>query len=369
MADGTDRMIRSGEARPLARMKSITTVMSVLTFGVVAVILLLNSLNPWWHAAVLAPSLIATMWVVTRWHTGLDRRTLTALLVLGTVTWIVAVLAGMSPVSMLGLAATGSIAIATRSRNRPRDSILLIGLVAVAGLPVLLVRPDELADYTLSAAFYAALFISIFWLNDITWRLFTELDAMRRTEAELAVMKERFRFASDLHDIQGHTLHVIRLKAAVAAKLQHSDPERTARELQDIQQLTVETIEQARDLASSTHKLTFSSELANATNLLEAAGIRVGLNGSASAVPDDALFALVLREATTNILRHSQARQAQLTIRPQKLTIRNDGAGPARPLRGLNTLQRRVSEAGGRLDARQAEESFELSLIMDPEPA
>lgn len=356
------------EAVPLQRMKSITTIMSVVTFGAVAAVLLGNSTDPWWHALLLAPSMVATLWVVSRWHTALAPRLLIPLLLLAEVTWILAVLLGMHPLSMLGLAVIGAIAITTRPGNRTVASLALTAVVAATGLLRLAVEPSSLSDYTFTPALYTLGVIAVFWLNDLTWRLFTELDAMRRTEAELAVIKERFRFASDLHDIQGHTLHVIKLKAAVAARLQHSDPERTAAELAEIQRLTAETIEQARELANSTHRLSFISELANVSNLLEAAGIKVQVNRPAhGGVSNDALFALVLREATTNILRHSQARNVGIDVERDRLVVRNDGAvNPGNPLRGLAALRVRVSEAGGVLEHANTNGTFSLTVGFKP---
>lgn len=94
----------------------------------------------------------------------------------------------------------------------------------------LLTDPGSVRSYTVNAALTSLGVTAVFWMNDLSWRLFTELDAMRRSEAELAVMKERFRFAADLHDIQGHTLHVIKLKAAVAAQRPGSNGCRTGRD-------------------------------------------------------------------------------------------------------------------------------------------
>lgn len=353
----------SDEAVPLQRMKSITTVMSVVSFGLVVVVLLAGSLDPWWHAAILAPSLVACLWVVSRWYQALNPRILIPVLILCEITWIAAVLFGLHPLSMVGLAVVGAIAITTHDVNRTRAALLLSALVAGTGLLTLAVNPAALSEYTWTPALYAAGIIAVFWINDLTWRLFTELDAMRRTEAELAVVKERFRFASDLHDIQGHTLHVIKLKAAVAARLQQSDPERTAAELAEIQRLTAETIDQARELANSTHRLSFVSELANAGNLLEAAGIKVRVDRqSTEPVARDAMFALVLREATTNILRHSQAREVEVTVTREQLDIRNDGAaGQGNPLRGLDVLRLRVGEAGGVLEHAHTDGNFTLT--------
>lgn len=297
---------RPDAAVPLQRMKQITTIITVLTFTAVAVVLLLNTADPLWSALLLVPSMLAALWAAAHWHTALPRPVLLSLLT----------------------------------------------------------DPGSVRSYTVNAALTSLGVTAVFWMNDLSWRLFTELDAMRRSEAELAVMKERFRFAADLHDIQGHTLHVIKLKAAVAARLQHSDPDRTAAELAEIQRLTAETIDQGRELANSTFRLSFESELANAVNLLEAAGIRVSIGRAPGVkVAHDAVFALVLREATTNILRHSQARNFTVTVTEGDLTVMNDGAaGPVNGPRGLAGLSVRAAEAGGVLTHTHKGSSFTVSL-------
>src|SRR5690606_1657694 len=75
-----------------------------------------------------------------------------------------------------------------------------------------------------------------------------ELEEARAREAELAVVRERMRFASDLHDIQGHTLHVVKLKIALAQRLVTRDPARAEAELRETYDLVGETIAQAREL-------------------------------------------------------------------------------------------------------------------------
>lgn len=352
------------DAPPLQRMRAITTVLTVVACAVPAVTVLVANAEPWPHALLLAPSLLASLWVASRWHTASRLPVLIPLLVLGAVTWAAAALLGVSPLAVLGLAVTGAIALTTHRVNRGQAAVLLTGLVAAIGLLSLLTHSGQVRDYTLSPALYTAAVIAIFWANDFVWRMFIELDAMRRTEAELAVTRERFRFASDLHDIQGHTLHVIKLKAAVAARLQFTDPERTAAELVEIQRLTAETIEQARELANSTHRLSFGSELANACNLLEAAGIGVTVDGQEGVpVRDDAVFALVMREATTNILRHSQARTVRIGVTAEQLSISNDGAtAPAKAPRGLGALKVRVANAGGVLEHSRDEGNFTVRV-------
>lgn len=160
------------------------------------------------------------------------------------------------------------------------------------------------------------------------------------------------------------TLHVIKLKAAVAARLQHIDPERVAAELAEIERLTGETIDQAQHLVNSTRRPSFTSELANATALLTAAGIGVDVSGGDThRAGDEDIFALVLREATTNILRHPAARTVTIAVTADALRISNDGAaGTGRRERGLAALRERVARSGGVLDVSRQDDSFTISL-------
>ncbi|MFW2513474.1 histidine kinase [Demequina sp. SO4-13] len=352
------------EVRPLTRMRAITTYTIVGTGILVGGLSLILSAGPWWHPALVAPSLIAAIWVVSRWHSPPRLPVLLGALAFAEITWAVAILVGVDVPAAVPVALIGGVIVATRPWSRSLWSLALVALIGATALLSLVSNPDSTLGFVVGSLFYTVLFIATFWLNDIAWKLFTELDAMRASDAELAVVKERMRFAADLHDIQGHTLHVIKLKAAVAARLQHTDPERVAAELAEIERLTGETIDQAQQLVNSTRRLSFASELVNATALMTAAGMEVDVSGGDTRVSaNEDLFALVLREGTTNILRHPVARNVSIAITADALTISNDGAtGTVRPERGLAALRERVAESGGALEVSHEADAFTLSL-------
>ena len=356
------------EVRPLARMRSITTAVMIGTVGVVGGLVLILSADAWWQAVLVLPSLALAVWVAAQWHSPPSRPMLLASVAFAEITFAVALLVGVDFAAVVPVAAIGGLGVATTTGSRRLRAVALLAMIGATALLSLISQPDAVVGNVVGALVYAVIFISTFWLNEIAWRLFTELDAMRRTEAELAVVKERMRFAADLHDIQGHTLHVIKLKAAVAAKLQHTDPERVASELADIARLTAETIDQAQHLVNSTRELSFPAELANATALLSAAGIEVSVEGadaseSVHGPEQEELRALVLREATTNILRHPSATTVRIGSTAHELAISNDGAaGPARPERGLAALRERVAAAGGALEVVHAGDDFTVRL-------
>jgi two-component system, NarL family, sensor histidine kinase DesK len=199
----------------------------------------------------------------------------------------------------------------------------------------------------------------------------TELEETRERDAELAVARERVRFASDLHDIQGHTLHVAKLKIALAQKLIHRDARRAEQELREIHDLIGDTIARTRELAYGQRRLNLSVELENARNLLEAAGIDVQVDRCAEVTsPAIDLLAQVLRETTTNILRHSRATRVHIVLTAHSLTVVNDGAGDAAlpELHGLAALAQRVADRGGELTAASANGQFRTAATF-PEQA
>nr|WP_323747417.1 histidine kinase [Catenulispora rubra] len=191
--------------------------------------------------------------------------------------------------------------------------------------------------------------------------LIAELEQSREREAELAVVRERMRFASDLHDIQGHTLHVVKLKIALAEKLLDSDPERVREELLEMHTLVGDTIAQTKELAYAQRRLNLSSELENAKNLFEAAGIHVRVEREAEVdTRASELLGQVLRETTTNILRHAQASRVQITLARSSIAIANDGAPdtPLPELGGLSILGQRLADNGGELTVEQKDGRF-----------
>ncbi|PRY69483.1 two-component system sensor histidine kinase DesK [Glaciihabitans tibetensis] len=240
--------------------------------------------------------------------------------------------------------------------------LLLAGLgfvVAPVGIAAL-VRPEQdWTAYLLTASVAYAVAVGLFLLNRYTWNRYLEIDAARRTGAELAVAQERYRFAADLHDIQGHTLHVLRLKTQLADKLIDRDPAAAHAHLAEAQALISETLANTRSLAFGERHLVVATELANAQELFAAAGIRCTVEGSMPATPNDELFALVVREATTNILRHAQAQEVTVRLGEGSLVITNDGSPePPRPRSGLARLAERFIAAGGTLQSGSASGVF-----------
>ncbi|GGZ82321.1 hypothetical protein GCM10010344_56760 [Streptomyces bluensis] len=194
------------------------------------------------------------------------------------------------------------------------------------------------------------------------WDVAGRLDRARRLEAELAVKDERLRFAADLHDIQGHHLQVIALKSELAARLAEVAPARAAAEMREVRRLSADALRDTRAVVHGYRRTTLDDEIAGAVRVLAAAGIdaRMVLDPTAATagLPDPArhLLGLVMREAVTNVLRHSHARHAEVDHRVTgglaRLRVSNDGAD-AYPAgaegTGLTALRERLRAAGGEL--------------------
>ncbi len=189
-------------------------------------------------------------------------------------------------------------------------------------------------------------------------RLNIELRQTREELAVAAVAAERERIGRDLHDILGHSLTAIAVKAGLARRLMGSDPAAAATEIGDVEQLAREALKDVRATASGYREVSLTAELGVAAGVLRAAGIRADLPATADDVDPDARETLgyVLREAVTNIVRHSGARTCQVVLRARSIEIVDDGDGVDRnPTNGtgsgLQNLADRLGAQGGSCEA------------------
>jgi two-component system sensor histidine kinase DesK len=319
----------------------------------------------WWEVVVLGIGVVATLVCFTRWAAGEVLRVALPCLIITAAVWLVAVLMVGSSAACFGISCVGSYVIPQLSRHRVAAAVALAAYVGAVGAARLLVSHEDVSDvlfqFVLIPTGITVVMIGLMFPNKGFYDVVEELEETREREAELAVIRERVRFASDLHDIQGHTLHVVKLKTALAQKLVDSDTERAKQELREIHALVSDTITQTKELAYAQRRLNLSAELENARNLFEAAGINVRVNREADVDPGASeLLGQVLRETTTNILRHAQATRVRITLTASSITIVNDGAqqGPLPELRGLAGLRQRVAGDGGELTVEQDNGQF-----------
>ena len=189
--------------------------------------------------------------------------------------------------------------------------------------------------------------------------------AEARTElAELAAENERMRIARDLHDLLGHSLTTITVKAGLARRLGSADPASAVSQIAEVEELCRQALSDVRSAVSGYRDVTLAGELARGRELLRASGIAAELP-TATDLVDPAhqeLFGWAVREGLTNVVRHARAHSCTVLLSPSAVEIVDDGAGD--PLaeelvpagNGLSGLRERAAAAGGTVDAgpRQA---------------
>lgn len=170
--------------------------------------------------------------------------------------------------------------------------------------------------------------------------------------ASLALSEEREEIARDVHDVLGHSLTVITLKAELAQRLLEIDPARAGAEMEAIAQLSRASLAEVRSTVTRLRVPDFSGEIEGAGRALQTAGIRAELPEAQSALAvagvNAKLFSWVLREAVTNMVRHSGANAARVRLSATGLDILDNGvgAGDARG-NGLTGMVQRVAASGG----------------------
>ncbi|WP_243408835.1 histidine kinase [Microbacterium sp. TPD7012] len=198
------------------------------------------------------------------------------------------------------------------------------------------------------------------------WDVMVTLDRARASEARLAATQERLRVATDVHDLQGHHLQVIALQLELAERLLPRDPDAGMEQLRAARVSVDEARQGTRDLATRYRSVPLSDELANARDLLRAAGLEVEavIDPDAAAAPASALGP-VIRETTTNVLRHGGGRRARLaltrTVDAWRYEIANDAVQGARfgdDGSGLDGVRRRIDDVHGTLEIHADAEEF-----------
>jgi two-component system, NarL family, sensor histidine kinase DesK len=254
-------------------------------------------------------------------------------------------------------------------------AVPLRAATAIAGGAILLVLvlphavPGWETKYNLAFSVFAAS-VAMWGILQIVERNF-QLAAAHSEIARLAVANERNRFARDLHDLLGHSLTVVTVKAELAGRLVRLAPERAETEIAELECIARGALRDVRDAVAGYREVVLAGELASARTVLSAAGIEAELSDAVDQVPADRqeLFGWVVREGVTNVVRHSSAKRCRIRITPTAVEITDDGRGPAEgPAttgHGLAGLRERAEAAGGSLSVgRSAEGGFAMSVRM-----
>jgi two-component system sensor histidine kinase DesK len=376
----------------------------------------------WWYtvsAIVFFELIVVLVWAATLSQVGVDRGAVIAVLVGGLV-WVFST----APLLRAYRQRTGeATAVEWRSILLPLGVAAAYGVLgwAISGAWVLLLLPLaqslQLLDWPRSVRARMVLLVTAlligFWVVDINvaftepplsavedrylagvfstilplttvlslwwWDVLIALDRARISEARLAATQERLSVATDVHDLQGHHLQVIALQLELAERLLHADPDAALEQLRAARLSVDEARQGTRDLATRFRSVPLPDELANARDLLRAAGIAADavVAADASSAPAS-IFGPVIRETTTNVLRHGGGRRARLALARQggswRYEISNDiapstddaGSSPGheRHGTGLEGIARRAGDAGGTLEVVSGEHDFTVIVTV-----
>ncbi|WP_079054189.1 sensor histidine kinase, partial [Streptomyces graminilatus] len=236
-------------------------------------------------------------------------------------------------VMFFGVLAFGAGVLTLGVRSRRRMSALVAGMAVGSAVMAFLVGFRPIPAFgmglavLLSGAFVAATCAFSVWLLNAVY----ELDEARETRTRLAVAEERLRFGRDLHDVMGRNLAVIALKSELAVQLARRERPEAVDQMIEVQRIARESQMEVRDVVRGYREADFTAELLGAQGVLTAAGISCEVTGEAAGLPGDVQSALgwVVREATTNVLRHGDAGWCGVRVRVGDgrvvLTVENDG--------------------------------------------
>ncbi|WP_159767210.1 sensor histidine kinase [Streptomyces sp. HM190] len=250
---------------------------------------------------------------------------------------------------------------------RPTVAWPLFGLVAAAAAATGPLLGMQVVGSVYIAVSTVLTGLIVYGLNRLA-QLVVEVHAAQTELARLAVTQERLRFARDLHDLLGYSLSAVTLKSELACRLVPAAPERALEELKSILEISRQALSDVRTVARGYRDMSLSTEAVSAQAVLAAAGIQAEVECRLD-LPEgevSTIMATVLREAITNLLRHSKAEHCRIEFRGTPsgelvLTIANDGVQKAatafRELSdgsdgsGLGNLQFRLASIGGHLQS------------------
>ncbi|HJR63701.1 MAG TPA: sensor histidine kinase [Gemmatimonadaceae bacterium] len=235
----------------------------------------------------------------------------------------------------------------------PRTAFkLLAGYLGILGIQAWLL------DYPIAVWLPALVFSALIGGVNVHFAQVSDANARLRLAHDeierLAAVAERERIARDLHDVLGHTLSVIILKAELASKLAGRDPLRAATEIREVERISREALAQVRGAVHGYRARSLRAELTSAHDALRTAGIEVATDVTPVRLAPirESALALALREGVTNVLRHANATSVSLSIAQTNGACRlevvdNGGGGSAADGAGLRGMRERIESLGG----------------------
>ncbi|WP_411103752.1 sensor histidine kinase [Streptomyces sp. cmx-4-9] len=265
-------------------------------------------------------------------------------------------------VSALTCFTSGAVVLCLESVRRIRYVPVAAALGTGAAAGGLRLPLDEALGYTVGVLLGTVFICATCGFSAWLLRTVYELDRSRELQAQLAVAEERLRFGRDLHDVMGRNLAVIALKSELAVQLARRERPEAVDQMIEVQRIARESQREVRDVVRGYREADLAVELEGARGVLSAAGMdcRVDLQGARD-LPSGVQSALgwVVREATTNVLRHGDAQHCVIRLTAAAgggvtLVVENDGAPPAPagpPGSGLAGLRERLAALDGTLHA------------------
>jgi two-component system, NarL family, sensor histidine kinase DesK len=223
----------------------------------------------------------------------------------------------------------------------------------------------SLPDYAIPVFFLVLTSITNIFIARQT-QMNSKLRMAQEEIEQLAAVAERERIARDLHDVLGHTLSVIVLKAELAGKLMERDPKRAAAEIADVESTARTALAEVREAIGGYRAQGLGAELAQARRTLDAAGVKLVCEAEAIAAshtlraPEETVLSLAVREAVTNIVRHAEATECRMRIETTEegfhaLLVEDDGRHVVKHEgNGLRGMRERVQALGGRFSLESA---------------
>lgn len=228
-------------------------------------------------------------------------------------------------------------------------------ILAIAGLEAAVLKLPPYA--WIPTLVFTALVGSVVAQQHQKKRLTNQLLKAQDEVQHMATVAERERIGRDLHDLLGHTLSVIVLKSELASRLAVSDPQRAAVEIRDVERISREALAEVRSAVQGYRTGGIERELAGARRTLETAGISVeaSIQPQRLSPAQENVFAMALREAVTNVVRHAQASVCRLSLRQREgwceMEIADNGCGgDVEEGNGLSGMRQRVEALGGALE-------------------
>ncbi|GAA4909487.1 two-component system sensor histidine kinase DesK [Nonomuraea thailandensis] len=333
-----------------------------------------EGLLDWWR---IGPALIAAIGFTSLCpriiRAVLDRRYPTSLVVVAAVLALAAAVLGGPDPAAWGFVIVAWLSIATLHITRRASLMVALGTwLACVGASAATWQ-DNLFARGLELTFQEALFVNTLiygvfcvvvppsnrlwvWI----WMLAEEAHKGRAAHTKLALAEERLRFARDLHDLVGHQLSAIAVKTELAVRLSDVDGDAAKAEMAEVNTLTRKALKELRQAVRGYRELDLAAEVNSVKGVLEAAGVRCEVRLPYRDLPPGVapVFAYAVREAVTNVLKHSTATFCEITIRfteqEAELGVRNDGVARRQAVdlgSGLAGMGERLAAVGGKLAA------------------